>query len=138
MSRTSSILALALASVVGAAASCPSESPGRLPSGSWGGPHIGLMATDTGATIEYDCAEGRIAGPLRLAPNGDFEWSGVHFPGHGGPIRVDDPANAHDARYTGRADGESLRLTLTLVDGSQPPQTFTLRRGGQANVFRCL
>jgi hypothetical protein len=137
MSRILSLMTVALAVATGAAA-CPSESPERLPGGNWGGQHIGLVATDTGATIEYDCAAGRIDGPLTLGANGAFEWTGVHFPGQGGPIRIDQPVNAHTARYTGRADSESLRLTLTLVDGSQPPQSFTLRRGGQASVFKCL
>jgi len=123
---------------IAAARSCPSDTPERLPNGSWGGQHVGLVATDTGATIEYDCAAGNISGPLRLGANGEFDWSGTHYPGHGGPIRIDEPSNAHPARYTGRADAESMEMTLTLIDGTQPPQTFTLKRGGNAAVFKCL
>lgn len=117
---------------------CPTDTPERVPGGSWGGQHIGMVVTDTGATIEYDCGEGVISEPLRLSANGEFDWDGIHYPGHGGPIRVDDPANAHPARYTGRATARSMTITLTLTDGSQPAQTFTLVRGGNAGVFKCL
>jgi hypothetical protein len=127
----------ALAVAVGAAA-CPNDYPERLPAGTWGGQHIGMTVTDTGATIEYDCASGTIVGPLQLGANGAFDWRGTHYPGHGGPVRVDEPPNAHPARYTGRANAESMEMTLTLLDGTQPPQTFTLARGANAGVFRCL
>lgn len=135
--RVPLILALALAT--GAAASaCPKDYPPRLPAGNWGGQHIGLVATDTGATIEYDCAAGNISGPLTIGANGDFDWQGTHYPGHGGPVRIDEPPNAHAARYSGHADAELMQLTLTLIDNSQPPQTFTLTRGANAGVFKCL
>jgi hypothetical protein len=97
-----------------------------------------MIVSDTGAAIEYDCAAGTISQPLRLSADGAFDWTGTHYIGHGGPSRVDEPANAHPARYTGRATDESMTLTLTLTDGAQPPQTFTLRRGGNAMVFKCL
>src|SRR5204863_4927903 len=79
-------LTLALITIA-ATRSCPSDTPDRLPNGSWGGQHVGLVATDTGATIEYDCAAGTIAGPLKLGANGEFDWTGIHYPGHGGPVR---------------------------------------------------
>jgi len=129
---------LTIIALVLATSACPQDYPERLPSGNWGGQHIGLVATDTGATIEYDCARGEISGPLRLGAAGEFTWEGTHYPGHGGPVRVDEPPNAHPARYVGRASAEAMEMTLTLVDGTQAPQTFTLTRGANAGVFRCL
>lgn len=97
-----------------------------------------MIVSDTGATIEYDCAAGKITGPLALDANGEFNWSGIHSPGHGGPSRVDEPPDNRPARYTGTATSSSLRITLTVLDGSIPQQTFTLARGAEPRVFRCL
>ena len=120
------------------AATCPVEIPDRVATGEWGGEHLGMIVSDTGAALEYDCAAGRINEPLRVARDGSFTWSGVHYPGHGGPIRIDEPTNAHDARYTGTATASRIELTISLPDGTQPPMTFTLIRGGAAHVFKCL
>jgi len=131
------VCALALVAVTGAA-TCPADIPDRIPNGEWGGEHIGLVVTDTGATIEYDCAAGVVTEPLQLDPSGNFTWNGIHYPGHGGPIRIDEPPNAHPARYTGRASAEQMTLTLRVLDLSVPDQTFTLKRGANARVFKCL
>jgi hypothetical protein len=127
-----------LAALLVSAARCATNIPDRLPNGSWGGDHIGMLVADTGATIEYDCAAGKITQPLALASNGDFSWEGIHSPGHGGPSRIDEPPDNRPARYTGNANSNSLRVTVTVLDGSIPPQTFTLTRGGNANVLKCL
>jgi hypothetical protein len=136
--RSQLTLVLILAAALTSAARCATNIPDRLPNGSWGGEHIGMVVADTGATIEYDCAAGKITGPLALAANGDFNWTGIHSPGHGGPSRVDEPPDNRPARYTGNANSNTMQLTVTVLDGSIPPQTYTLRRGGEARVFRCL
>jgi hypothetical protein len=138
MRLTHRILVSCAFTVALGASACPADYPEQLPIGSWGGQHIGMVASDTGATIEYDCASGVIAGPLRLGAQGEFDWSGTHFRGHGGPIRVDEVPDAHPARYTGRATANDMTMTLTLLDGTMPPQTFTLARGANAGVFKCL
>jgi|SRR5688572_5553837 len=120
------------------AASCGTDIPDRVPVGNWGGEHIGMIVTDTGATIEYDCAEGKITEQLTLGADGSFTWSGTHSPGHGGPIREDEPPDNRPARYTGSATSGTIRITMSVLDGSLPPQTFTLARGGEARVFKCL
>src|SRR4051812_39126643 len=76
--------------------------------GAWGGQHMGMTVSDTGATIEFDCAAGRITQSLSVDPNGSFSWQGLYFPGHGGPSRIDEPADPHDAVYTGRASGDHM------------------------------
>lgn len=130
-------IGLVLAAAIGLAG-CATAIPDRVPNGNWGGEHIGMIVTDTGATIEYDCAAGKITGPLALGANGDFTWTGIHSPGHGGPSRVDEPPDDRPARYTGNATGSTMRITLTVLDGSIPPQAFALVRGGEAKVFKCL
>lgn len=138
MKRLRMNLAIAAMSAAVSAASCATEIPDRIPSGDWGGQHIGMVVSDTGALIEYDCAAGRITEPLRLDERGHFQWTGVHIPGHGGPVREDEQVESRPARYTGNATSDRMTLTLTLVDSTQPAQTFTLVRGGAAGVFKCL
>jgi hypothetical protein len=130
--------AFVLLVTVGSAASCATDTPERVPIGNWGGEHIGMVVTDTGATIEYDCATGKITELMALGSDGSFTWSGTHSPGHGGPSRENEPPDDRPARYSGRATTTTMRVTLTVLDGSVPPQTFTLARGGVANVFKCL
>jgi hypothetical protein len=132
------VIRLVATAILTATAACATNIPARLQSGDWGGEHISMVVTDTGALVEYDCAAGKITGPLALDANGDFSWTGVHSPGHGGPSRVDEPPDNRPARYTGSATSSSLRITLSVLDGSIPPQTFVLARGAQARVFKCL
>lgn len=57
-------------------ANSPSQS--RDLRGTWGGEHIAMEVTDAGATIEYDCAHGRITEKIAPNPEGKFETKGVH------------------------------------------------------------
>ncbi len=124
--------------MVVSAVTCPGDSLSTVPAGNWGGDHIGMVVTDTGATIEYDCASGTINEPLRLDAFGNFDWRGVHRPGHGGPILIDDSLGAHAARYTGHATADQMTITLAVTDTTFAEQTFTLQRGGAPRVFKCL
>jgi len=47
--------------------------------GEWGGAHLGLVAGDNGADLEYDCATGRIIGPVRPDGSGRFSSRGVSW-----------------------------------------------------------
>jgi len=125
------------ACVVMSAATCPGDIPSRLPNGNWGGEHMALVVTDSGATIEYDCAAGTITGPLMLDGSGHFDWRGVHYPGHGGPSRIDQPPDGHPAHYTGGATSNQISITLSILDMAVPEQTFTLQRGADARLFKC-
>jgi len=102
----------------------------------WGGTHIGLTITVSGANVEYDCAEGEILEPLRLS-NGKFSALGLHYMGMGGPIGVD-RVHPRPARYEGRVDGDKMDMTVTLTDTKEQVGTFTLVRGANPHVVKCL
>lgn len=136
--RSVSRLAIALVLLGATRGTCPETVPERLPDGNWGGEHVGMVVTDSGATLEYDCAAGRINGPLRLESDGSFTWTGVHMPGHGGPIFFDEPPNEHPARYTGHATSTTLQYTLEVLDMPGTVMTFTMKRGANPHVFKCL
>lgn len=106
--------------------------------GPWGGEHIALLVNDTGSTVEYDCATGSIAGPIRPRQDGRFENIGTHIRGHGGPVRQDEVADAHPASYSGQIRGRIMTLTVRETDSGTEVGTFKLERGVTARVFKCL
>ena len=130
----SPVLVLAL---MGASATCGTSPTGPVPPGDWGGQHIGMVVSSEGATIEYDCASGTIDQTL-LAADGRFTAIGTHIRGHGGPVREDEIADKHPARYDGRTDGKTMTLEVTLTDSGEKLGTFTLQRGASPSVFKCL
>ena len=106
--------------------------------GVWGGEHIGLVVSDSSATIEYDCAHGTIDEPIIFDENGEFEVSGIHVFERGGPIRIDEVPDEHPALYKGHIEGSVMTLIVTLTDTEVEFGTFTLNLGANPNVYKCL
>ena len=133
--RTSCALAaLALAACSGAAV-LPSTSDGPL-IGPWGGPHAALALTDSGGTIQYDCAHGGLRAPLRPDASDHFVVAGVHVREHGGPTRIGEVPDSVPARYEGDVAGD--RMTLRVLAGPDTLGPFVLVRGAAPQLFRCL
>jgi hypothetical protein len=109
----------------------------RISTGSWGGPHIRIEVGPRSATIEYDCANGTIDGPLTFDSRGRFTWRGTHNREHAGPIRADEGSNGQPAVYTGTVKGDTMVLTLKLAGSNEVIDRFTLKRGGPGRVFKC-
>lgn len=124
--------------LTGASGTCPSDGPKQLPADQYGGDHMGMVVADSATTIDYDCATGRMPGVVALDASGRFDVAGVFVRGHGGPIRIGEPEDSHPARYSGRLDGKALDVTVTVTDGSVPVQQYSLRRGQNPRVFKCL
>jgi hypothetical protein len=123
--------------LVAAGASCPSGAPERVLDGTWGGEHMGMAVSDSGAAIEYDCAAGKITEPLLVDADGDFNWQGVFYPGHGGPAMIDEKPDPHVARYSGHLTRNVMTMVLH-VDDLNITQSYTLVRGANPMVFKCL
>ena len=119
-------------------AACVAPDIPEVVTGEWGGQHLGLVATDNGADLEYDCATGRITGAVRPDAQGRFSAPGEHFPGHGGPIGGGGPPEVRSARYEGTVRGTKMTITVTLTDTSEVLGTFTLVQGASPHVFKCL
>jgi hypothetical protein len=107
----------------------------RVPNGDWGGQHVRLTVEDAGGRIEFDCAHGRLEGPLTLDGGGRFDVKG-DLAGEGGPVLKDEAANARPARYRGQTDGQQMSLEVTLESG-ESAGTFSLARGGRAKLVKC-
>jgi len=104
--------------------------------GLWGGDHVVLRVNPLGATVEFDCAQGRLA--ARPAPDGSgrFDVTGTYAI-EIGPIPAEDrPPLA--ARYFGSVDGDTMRLSVTIVDREETFGPFTLTRGVTPILVKCL
>lgn len=106
--------------------------------GDWGGEHIALVISATGADIEYDCAYGTIDTPIDFHASGSFVAIGTHTFEHGGPVREGEAPDTHPAEYRGLVVGTTMALTVTLTDTTRSVGTFTLRRGADPLIVKCL
>jgi hypothetical protein len=106
--------------------------------GPWGGPHLAMVLTATGGTLEYDCAAGTISNDWTVTPDGLFAATGQHMPGHGGPIRIDEDTVRRPARYQGTIRGRTMTLTVVLTDSATVLGVYSLTRGVTGSVFKCL
>jgi hypothetical protein len=105
--------------------------------GSWGGEHIGLEVTPEGGRVEYDCAHGTIDQPVVTDAQGRFDLRGTHIREHGGPVRKDETADSHPARFTGQIKGETMTLTVNESDTKEIVGTFTLVYGQKPQIMKC-
>jgi len=135
--RTRLFLLLSVVLLIAFAAEAKPRKMQRVSTGSWGGLHIRIEVGARSATIEYDCANGTIDGPLTFDRKGRFTWRGKHNREHPGPIRVDEAANSNPAIYTGTVKGDTMTLTVRLADTKETFDTFTLKRGAEGRVFKC-
>jgi len=129
--------AILAAAAIGAGA-CAEAPLGPLASGQWGGEHVGMVVTSSGASLEYDCASGTIDAPIEIQDGGRFLAAGTHTFEHGGPVREGESPDTHPAEYRGRVSRGTMNLTVTLTDTTLTIGQFTLVRGGTPIVFKCL
>jgi len=103
--------------------------------GAWGGEHVRLQLTPAGGAIDYDCAHGSLAGPLRTDGEARFVTTGFHVREHGGPIREGEPVDSVPATYSARS---SARMTLRVVAGTDTLGPFVLQRDATPQLYKCL
>ena len=135
MLRHKGIGVLLIVSLLLISATAKTQKMHRIPTGVWGGDHIHMKVGAKSATIEYDCANGVIEGPLVVNSNGEFNLHGTHTMERGGPIRPNVQPNARPATYTGSIKGNTMTLTVKL-EGSDD-ETFTLEQGKPGELVKC-
>jgi len=111
------------------------DAPRPIAPGTWGGLHAVLEVSDKGAEIEFDCAHGRVDGPLAVDAHGAFDLPGTFTPEHGGPVRRDEQPPKLEARYTGRVEGKAM--TLTVFREGKEIGSFTLTQGSPGRLWKC-
>ena len=108
----------------------------RMAPGLWGGDHVRMMVSRTGARLEYDCADSTIDEPITLDAKGKFTAKGSYTSERGGPRRSG-PAPSARARYVGEVSADTMKVTVTLESSKEPVGVFTLRRGEDPLLTKC-
>lgn len=104
--------------------------------GTWGGDRLQLTVEAHGARLAMDCASGSISVPLVLDAHGSFTAGGKFETHQPGPQQADDSGGVA-TRYSGSVKGEQMTLTIH-ASGAAAPQHYTLRKGVQIKLVRCL
>ena len=102
----------------------------------WGGDHIEMEVTRSGARLEFDCAHGTIDEPLRPDPQGAFKLKGTFTPERGGPSR-DENRPAPRATYSGTIYGTAMALKVVVEGGDAKGTIYELVRDQRGNVRKC-
>jgi hypothetical protein len=102
----------------------------------WGGEHVRMDVSKSGATLDFDCATGTIT--QTLPQQGTFSLKGTFTPEHGGPTR-DSPPPTIDATYSGTIKDDTLTLRIVLAGKEKDPEApqYALMKGSQGNVRKC-
>lgn len=127
-----------LAVLAGIGCGTRSPVPDRLPEGSWGGEHVDVTAGTAGVAFQFDCAHGKVDGPIRLEADGAFSVPGSYVRERGGPVGVDETEQPEPAVYAGRLQGVRLTFSVRLTDSSTEVGPFAAVLSARPNVFRCL
>ncbi len=106
-----------------------------LAKGTWGGENIALTVDDKEVHVEFDCAAGSFVQPRSLDGGGRFQVDGVYAKERGGPIRE---GQGVSARYSGTLSGDTLTLTVTLLDANEDIGPFTVTLGAQPRLRKCV
>jgi hypothetical protein len=113
------------------------QAGGSVREGVWGGQHVHLEVSDNGATLEFDCAHGKILEPLTLDRAGRFEAKGTFTREHAGPTRESDNAAAQPVKYSGSIKDRKMTLSITLTNSSESLGTYTLVQGSEGELVKC-
>ncbi|HEY2847604.1 MAG TPA: hypothetical protein VGI80_07280 [Pyrinomonadaceae bacterium] len=105
--------------------------------GEWGGTGIAMSVTDMGASIQFDCADGSIAGQLRVKKDGSFTVEGTLTRNGPGPIRSDSQVVGRAVVYKGKVDRKSMSLTIADTKTDEKLGEYTLGLNQAAVVRRC-
>lgn len=109
-----------------------------VPNGSWGANGIRLQVTSAGTTVEFPCADGEVAGRIKLDNKGNFKASGTYTFIRPGPVREGLGHPSRPARYEGRISGGNMTLKITLSDSNEAIGSYELRKGAGGRLHRCL
>ena len=104
----------------------------------WGGNHIQIDVRGDIAKVEFDCAHGEISKPVKTDSEGNFDLPGTFVSEGGGPTRADREPAARSVKYRGKIVGDTMTLSITFSDNNESAGSFTLKRGKQGRIRKCL
>ena len=120
--------------------SCNINDPGvpsssTVASGIWGGNHLVMQVSSDEITLEFDCAHGRIASPLKLR-NGRFEAVGTYVREAMGPTRKGG-SSAVDAKYSGTVQDGKMDITIEFIRPQEKVGRFNLVHDKSGRLWKC-
>jgi hypothetical protein len=128
-------LAIAVLSIFLQANTCAASTHKTVTKGNWGGDHIVMEVNGKGAEVDFDCAHGQIAQPIRSDKHGRFKVPGTFTAEHGGPVLRDENPQSGTVSYSGRVKGDTM--TLTIMRGEEKLGDYALTRGAQPHLMKC-
>ena len=109
----------------------------KLATGVWGGQHVRVEVSESGAQFEFDCAHGSISQSVKLDSNGKFDVAGKFAPEHAGPVLRDEESNERAVRYAGQVNQEQMTLTISDAATKEMIGTFELKHGSESRLMKC-
>jgi hypothetical protein len=107
------------------------------PGTTWGGEHVRLQVTETGAVLDFDCSSGAILRPLVANAQGAFKVRGTITRERGGPVRQDSSNTAAPATYSGAVNGDTMKLRITIGSQNESTEDFVLVRDKPGHIVKC-
>lgn len=129
------LVLLLFACAAGRASVTPSASRPLSP-GPWGGPHVALVVTSSGARLEFDCAHATIEEAFRVAPAGTFRLRGRYVRERPGPARQEEDGGSA-AEFTGEVSGDSMTMRIGVEGAAEDLPAFRLTRGAPGRIVKC-
>jgi hypothetical protein len=102
----------------------------------WGGDHVRMDVTTSGAELEFDCATGTITDALPET-EGTFSLKGTFTPERGGPARDGDTSRTVDANYSGTIKNDTMTLRVVVGAKDQEAAKYVLVRGREGRLMKC-
>lgn len=109
--------------------------PGFVTKGTYGGVGAEMTVTDTGASVQFNCASGVITQQLKLSGNGDFTWSGTYTRIFAVPMGPTD--SAHVATFSGTARGSRVIFQVNVPDISVIAGPYDVSRDQASQLAIC-
>ena len=113
------------------------QSPADV-SGVWGGLHLNIEVSESGATLDYDCAHGTITERIVPDREGKFSVKGFHVRERPGPTREGEDTEGQPATYSGSINNQTMTLTVKLSRTNEDIGTFTLTQGKTGRIRKCM
>ena len=107
-----------------------------VPATIWGGDHVRMNVTPSGAELEFDCATGTITETVPET-DGTFSLKGTFTPQRGGPTRRDEPPRTTAAVYSGTIERDTMTLHIVLAGNGREVGQYVLSRGAAGAVMKC-
>jgi hypothetical protein len=102
----------------------------------WGGNHVRMEVTGSGAELEFDCATGTITDAMPET-EGAFSLKGTFTPERGGPTRDGDTSRTVDANYSATIKNDTMTLRVVVGGKDQEAAQYVLVRGREGRLMKC-